>query len=48
MTRALDSIEGTWAQVTLAGGQARILSKNPIDVDAYRAAVEREGYRLRA
>ena len=48
VTRALDSIEGTWAQVTLAGGQARILSKNPIDVDAYRAAVEKEGYRLRA
>lgn len=47
VTRALDSIEGTWAQVTLAGGQARILSKNPIDVDVYRAAVEKEGYRLR-
>lgn len=48
VTRALNSIEGTWAQVTLAGGQARILSKNPIDVDAYRAVVEKEGYRLLA
>ena len=48
VTRALNSIDGTWAQVTLAGGQARILSKNPIDVDTYRAAVEKEGYRLLA
>lgn len=48
VTAALDSVPGTWATVTLAGGQARVRSKSPLDVDAYRKAVESAGYRLLA
>ncbi len=46
VTSALNSVEGTWATVTLAGGQARVRSKNPLNVDAYKKAVESAGYRL--
>lgn len=44
--RALDSLPGTWAQVSLAGGRARVLAKAPVDEDACRDVVERAGYRL--
>jgi copper chaperone CopZ len=46
VTRALDSVSETWATVDLAGGIAHILSKKPLDEDAYREAVEQAGYRL--
>ncbi|MCH3947408.1 MAG: heavy-metal-associated domain-containing protein [Olsenella sp.] len=46
VTRALDSVEGTWATVSLAGGRAHVRSKSPIDEDAYRKVIEEAGYRL--
>ncbi len=46
VTRALDSVEGTWAEVELAGGHALVRSKAPIDADAYRDVVSAAGYRL--
>ncbi len=46
VANALDSVEGTWAEVTLAGGRALVRSKSPIDGAAYRAAVEQAGYRV--
>jgi copper chaperone CopZ len=46
VTRALDSVDGTWATVSLEQGRARVLSKKPIDADAYRRAVSEAGYRL--
>lgn len=46
VTRALDSIDGTWATVSLAGGRAHVRSKSPIDEETYRKVVEEAGYRL--
>jgi copper chaperone len=46
VTNALQSVEGTWAEVTLQGGTAHVHSKAPIDFEAYRAAVEAAGYRV--
>lgn len=46
VTRALDSIDGTWATVSIAGGRAHVRSKSPIDKEAYRKVVEEAGYRL--
>jgi len=46
VTRALDSIDGTWATVSLAGGRAHVRSKSPIDKETYRKVVEEAGYRL--
>lgn len=46
VTRALDSVDGTWATVSLAGGRAHVRSKSPIDKNAYRKVVEEAGYRL--
>lgn len=46
VTRALDSVDGTWATVSLAGGHAHVRSKSPIDENAYRKVIEKAGYRL--
>ncbi len=46
VTNALDSVEGTWAEVTLAGGRAVVRSKREIDEAALREAVEKAGYRV--
>ena len=46
VTNALDSLEGTWAEVTLAGGRAVVRAKAPIDESACRNVVEQAGYRL--
>ena len=46
VTNALDSVDGTWAEVQLQGGSAHVRCKNPIDESAYRAAVEQAGYRV--
>ena len=46
VTCALDSVDGTWATVSLAGGRAHVRSKSPIDKNAYRKVVEEAGYRL--
>ena len=46
VTCALDSVKGTWATVDLSGRVAHVRSKNPIDMDAYRAAVSKAGYRI--
>lgn len=46
VTRALDSVDGTWATVSLAGGRAHVRSKSPIDEETYRKVVEEAGYRL--
>lgn len=46
VTNALESIEGCWAEVTLAGGRALLRSKAPIDEAGVRSVVERAGYRL--
>lgn len=44
---ALDELGGTWAEVDLAAGTARLRSKAPIDEAAVRGAVEAAGYELR-
>ena len=46
VTNALDSVPGTWATVDLDAGVAHVLSKEPIDVAAYRRAVREAGYAL--
>ena len=46
VTNALDSVPGTWAEVTLAGGRALVRSKAKIDEAALRSAVEKAGYRV--
>ena len=46
VTRALDSVDGTWATVSLTGGHAHVRSKSPIDENAYRKVIEKAGYRL--
>lgn len=46
VTAALDSLDGTWAQVTLAGGRAHVLAKAPVDEAACRSIIEEAGYRL--
>lgn len=46
VTNALNGVEGTWATVELAGGQARVRSKEPIDEGRLRSALEAAGYRL--
>lgn len=43
---ALESIEGNWAEVTLAGGRVVLRAKKPIDEAALREVVERAGYRV--
>ena len=43
---ALDSIEGTWARVDLDTRTAHVLSKQPVDLDAYREVVSESGYRV--
>ena len=44
VANALNGVEGTWAEVDLAEHTARIRSKNPINNDAYEAAVRDAGY----
>lgn len=46
VTGALNAIGGTWAEVDLASGTARLRSKDPIDEGACRAALEEAGYEL--
>ena len=46
VANALDSVDGTWAEVQLQGGSAHVRCKNPIDEAAYRSVVERAGYRV--
>lgn len=41
---ALDGLGGTWAEVDLAAGTARVRSKDPLDEAVARAAVEEAGY----
>lgn len=41
---ALNALPGTWARVDLASKTANILSKNPIDAEAYEAAIKGAGY----
>ncbi len=43
---ALESIEGNWAEVTLAGGRVVLRAKKPVDEAAVREVVERAGYRV--
>lgn len=43
---ALESIDGNWAEVTLAGGRVVLRAKAPIDEGALKDVVERAGYRL--
>lgn len=43
---ALNSVPETCATVDLATKTARIRSRNPIDIDAYAAAVRNAGYRV--
>lgn len=43
---ALESIEGNWAEVTLAGGRVVLRAKKPVDEAALREVVERAGYRV--
>lgn len=46
VTNALDSIDGTWATVTLDDRNAHVRSVNPIDEDALREVVGEAGYRV--
>ena len=46
VTRALDSVDGTWATVSLTDGRARVRSTSPIDEGAYRKVIEEAGYWL--
>lgn len=46
VTNALDSVPGTWAEVTLAGGRALVRSKDKVDEAVLRSAVEKAGYRV--
>lgn len=46
VTRALDSVDGTWATVSLADGSAQVRSTSPIDEGAYRKVIEEAGYWL--
>lgn len=46
VTRALDSVSGTWATVDLSSRTAHVRSKSPIKLDAYRAAVSEAGYHV--
>ena len=46
MSCELDSVDGTWATVSLTGGHAHVRSKSPIDENAYRKVIEKAGYRL--
>lgn len=43
---ALDGIGGTWAEVDLDSGTALLRSKDPVDRETVRAAVEGAGYEL--
>ena len=43
---ALDGLGGTWAEVDLASGTARLRAKGPISEQACRSAVEGAGYGL--
>ncbi len=46
VTRALDSVGGTWAEVSFADGSAHVRSKAPIDEAALRGVVDEAGYRV--
>ena len=46
VTRALDSIDGTWAKVSLEERTAHVLSKSPIDEESLRDVVGQAGYRV--
>lgn len=46
VTRALDSVGGTWAEVSLADASAHVRSKSPIDEGALRGVVDEAGYRV--
>ena len=46
VTNALDSLDGAWATVELAGGHAHVRSKAPLTERACRQVVEQAGYRL--
>lgn len=46
VTNALDSLDGVWATVELAGGRAHVRSKQPVSQDACREVIESAGYRL--
>ena len=46
VTRALNSVAGTWATVDLSSRTAHVRSKGPIDLDAYRRVVSEAGYRV--
>ena len=46
VTNALDSLEGAWATVELAGGHAHVRSKAPLTERVCRQVVEQAGYRL--
>ena len=46
VTAALDGLGDTWATVELAGGQALVRGKQPLDEAALRTAIEAAGYRL--
>lgn len=41
---ALNSVDGTWARVDLDSKSAHVLSKKPIDLDAYEKVLETAGY----
>lgn len=46
VTNALDSLDGVWATVELAGSRAHVRSKRPVSQDACREVIESAGYRL--
>lgn len=46
VTAALESVEGTYAEVSLAGGVAHVRTKAPADTAALTQVVEEAGYRV--
>lgn len=46
VTNALESVDGVWATVELAGGRAHVRAKAPVSEDACREVIEAAGYRL--
>lgn len=46
VTNALESVDGVWATVELAGGCAHVRAKAPVSEDACREVIEAAGYRL--
>lgn len=41
---ALNALPGTWARVDLASKTAKVLSKTPVNVEAYEQAIKEAGY----